>query len=129
MVFPIGYIAGVNAKLPTAPKMHPWRSGIALGRTVRRARERSGLTISELARRAAVGRKFLHELEAGKDTLRADKVLAVLSALGLELSVLPARGKAGADERRWLKQNRGALAAYNEHVEKHGAFSEGLRSF
>ena len=29
----------------------------------------------------------------------------------------------------WLRRNRGALDAYNEHVEKHGVFSEGLRSF
>ncbi|MBI2319059.1 MAG: type II toxin-antitoxin system CcdA family antitoxin [Betaproteobacteria bacterium] len=29
----------------------------------------------------------------------------------------------------WLKRNRAALAAYNEHVDKHGVFSEGLRSF
>ena len=29
----------------------------------------------------------------------------------------------------WLKKNRGALEAYNEHVEKHGVFSDGLRSF
>ncbi len=29
----------------------------------------------------------------------------------------------------WLKKNRAALDAYNEHVEKHGVFSDGLRSF
>jgi antitoxin CcdA len=29
----------------------------------------------------------------------------------------------------WLKKNRGALDAYNDHVEKHGVFSNGLRSF
>jgi len=29
----------------------------------------------------------------------------------------------------WLKRNRAALEAYNEHVEKHGVFSDGLRSF
>jgi antitoxin CcdA len=29
----------------------------------------------------------------------------------------------------WLKKNRAALEAYNEHVEKHGVFSDGLRSF
>ncbi len=29
----------------------------------------------------------------------------------------------------WLKKNRAALQAYNDHVEKHGVFSEGLRSF
>ena len=30
---------------------------------------------------------------------------------------------------RWLAENRGAIAAYNEHVEKHGAFSDGMRTF
>jgi len=29
----------------------------------------------------------------------------------------------------WLRRNRAALDAYNEHVEKHGVFSNGLRSF
>ena len=29
----------------------------------------------------------------------------------------------------WLKRNRAALEAYNEHVEKHGVFSDGQRSF
>jgi antitoxin CcdA len=29
----------------------------------------------------------------------------------------------------WLRQNRAALDAYNEHVEKDGVFSEGLRGF
>ncbi len=110
-----------------AAKAHAWRSGPGLGRAVRRTREDAGLTVSELARRAGVGRKFLHELEGGKETLRADKVFDVLSVLGLELKVLPAGGSAQANA--WLKRNRAALEAYNEHVEKHGMFSEGLRSF
>jgi antitoxin CcdA len=29
----------------------------------------------------------------------------------------------------WLKKHRGALDAYNDYVEKHGVFSNGLRSF
>ncbi len=29
----------------------------------------------------------------------------------------------------WLRKNRAALDAYNEHVEKHGVFSDGMRSF
>jgi len=38
------------------------------------------------------------------------------------------------DEKRlkhaeWLRKYRAALEAYNEHVERHGVFSEGLRSF
>jgi antitoxin CcdA len=30
---------------------------------------------------------------------------------------------------RWLAENRGAIAAYNDHVENHGDFSDGLRTF
>ena len=71
------------------PDIVVWRSGAQLGAAVRAARERMGLTQGQLARRAAVGLKFLYELESGKDTLRADKVLDVLKVLGLELVVAP----------------------------------------
>jgi HTH-type transcriptional regulator/antitoxin HipB len=118
----------MHAKLAAA-KAHAWRNGAGLGRAVRRTRESAGLTISELARQAGVGRKFLHELEAGKETLRADKVFDVLSVLGLEMSVRPARAGGSLQAKAWLKRNRSALDAYNEHVEKHGVFSEGLRAF
>jgi antitoxin CcdA len=30
---------------------------------------------------------------------------------------------------RWREENRDAIAAYNEYVEAHGAFSDGVRSF
>lgn len=30
---------------------------------------------------------------------------------------------------RWLAENREAIAAYNEHVRKHGIWSDGLRGF
>lgn len=30
---------------------------------------------------------------------------------------------------RWLTENKGAIDAHNEHVEKHGAFGDKLRSF
>ena len=30
---------------------------------------------------------------------------------------------------QWLEENRAALDAYNDHVEKQGVFSDGLRSF
>jgi antitoxin CcdA len=32
-------------------------------------------------------------------------------------------------QEEWLQRNRAALEAYNEHVEKDGVFSDGLRSF
>jgi antitoxin CcdA len=30
---------------------------------------------------------------------------------------------------QWLSENRAAMEAYNAHVEQHGVFSDGLRSF
>jgi antitoxin CcdA len=30
---------------------------------------------------------------------------------------------------KWREENRDAIAAYNEHVERHGTFSDGVRSF
>ena len=30
---------------------------------------------------------------------------------------------------QWLAENRAAMAAYNEDVEAHGVFSDGLRAF
>lgn len=53
--------------------------------------------------------------------------------LKLNLSQVLEAGLAEAIRRQegeaWLKKNRAALEAYNEHVEKHGVFSDGLRSF
>ncbi len=31
--------------------------------------------------------------------------------------------------RRWLAENEEAIAAYNDHIEQSGVFSEGLRRF
>ncbi len=30
---------------------------------------------------------------------------------------------------QWLAENRNAIAAYNDHVDKHGAYSDGTRTF
>ena len=53
--------------------------------------------------------------------------------LKLNLSQVLEAGLADAISRQesaeWLRKNRAALEAYNEHVEKHGVFSDGLRSF
>src|SRR4051812_20400015 len=88
-----------------------WRSGVHLGAAVRAARERMGMTQVELARRAGVGLKFLYELESGKDTLRADKVLDVLEVLGLEL-VVTHRGAARTAARAAVLQAREPRARY-----------------
>jgi len=36
---------------------------------------------------------------------------------------------AEARRRKWREDNRESIAAYNEHVEKHGTFSEAIRTF
>ena len=58
-----------------------------LGLLVRARRRALRLNQAELCDLAGVGLAFLYELEHGKDTVRLDKVLAVLVVLGLELHV------------------------------------------
>jgi antitoxin CcdA len=36
---------------------------------------------------------------------------------------------AAAKGERWREENRKAIAVYNEHVDEHGTFSDGVRSF
>lgn len=59
---------------------------------IRRRRLELGLHQDELAALAGVSTRFVHTLEQGKPTLRLDKVLAVLSQLGLDLVLEPGRG-------------------------------------
>ena len=61
------------------------RSPQQLGRALRAARKRLGLTQTQLALAAGVGVRFIVDLEAGKPTLRLENVLRVLHALGAEV--------------------------------------------
>lgn len=58
-----------------------------IGGVVRQARLAQGLRQDQLAAAAGVGVRFLVELERGKPTVRLDKVLAVLDALGCRLHI------------------------------------------
>jgi antitoxin CcdA len=62
-----------------------------------------------------------------------EKLLERARRMKLNLSQVLEAGLAEAIRREeraeWLRRNRAALEAYNEHVEKHGVFSDGLRSF
>ena len=55
--------------------------------SVRAARQSHHLTQAQLAGLSGTGLRFISELERGKPTLALNKVLAVLSALGLRLIV------------------------------------------
>ena len=59
------------------------RSVIDVGALVQRVRRERGLTQVELAEQAGVGRRFLVELEAGKETAQLGKTLRVLAMLGV----------------------------------------------
>ena len=67
--------------------IHPIRiqSSEDLGKAIRRQRKSGGLTLTETAGLTNVGVRFLSELENGKPTVRLDKLLHVLGALGLQL--------------------------------------------
>lgn len=66
-----------------------------IARVVRHARLAQGLRQDQLAAAAGVGLRFLVELERGKPTVRLDKVLAVLNALGCRLDVTPPAAPSG----------------------------------
>lgn len=68
-----------------------------IGAIVRQARLAQRLRQDQLAAAAGVGVRFLVELEGGKPTVQLTKVLAVLDALGLRLSLAPASVPAGSD--------------------------------
>lgn len=58
-----------------------------LAERVRARRKGLDLTQVELAELAGCSPRFLRALEKGKGTVRLDKVLAVLEAVGLELRI------------------------------------------
>ena len=65
---------------------------------IKERRKTLGLTQPELAEKAGVGLRFIREMEAGKATLRLDRVNAVLALFGQELAPVPIDRSRFADE-------------------------------
>jgi HTH-type transcriptional regulator/antitoxin HipB len=65
------------------------RSPEALGRAIRAARTRAGLTQAELAERARANRYAIVVLESGHQTRAIEILFDTLAALDLELVVRP----------------------------------------
>ena len=63
-----------------------------VGVFVAETRRQQGITQLELSLAADVGRRFVVELEEGKETLQAGKLLKVLSVLGIELKLVAPKG-------------------------------------
>jgi HTH-type transcriptional regulator/antitoxin HipB len=65
------------------------RSPEALGRAIRAARERAGMTQAQLAERARANRYAIAVLESGHETRAIELLFDTLAALELELAVRP----------------------------------------
>lgn len=63
-----------------------------IGETVARVRRQQGFTQLELSQAADVGRRFVVELEAGKETIHAGKMLKVMSVLGIDFRLVEPKG-------------------------------------
>jgi antitoxin CcdA len=65
-------------------------------------------------------------------SVRGD-LLAAAREAGVNLSATLERALTEAlaevKRRKWREDNRDAIAAYNEHIDEHGAFSDGVRRF
>ena len=63
-----------------------------LGAFVAKVRKEQGVTQLQLAQAASVGRRFVVELESGKETIHAGKLLKVLETLGVDVTLTAPEG-------------------------------------
>ncbi|MCQ2392699.1 MAG: type II toxin-antitoxin system Y4mF family antitoxin [Kiritimatiellae bacterium] len=63
-----------------------------IGARIRAERKRQGVTQLELSQAADVGRRFVVELENGKETVQVGKMLKVLDILGIDFQLLDTKG-------------------------------------
>ena len=63
-----------------------------IGVAIRNKRKADGLTLADAAGLCGVGYRFMSDLENGKETVQVGKVVKVLTALGLEMTI---------DARKW----------------------------
>lgn len=73
---------GRSARPGRAPDREPAIGAKVIGTFVRERRKANGLTQRDLGLLARVGKRFVVELEAGKPTLRLDRVERVLAVFG-----------------------------------------------
>ncbi len=63
-----------------------------LGAFVARVRKAQGISQLELSQAADVGRRFVVEMENGKETLQSGKMLKVLATLGIGFDLVEPKG-------------------------------------
>lgn len=57
------------------------------GQFVRQARKAQGLTQEDVAGMTNIGRRFISDLEGGKETIHMGKALSICAALGVAVSL------------------------------------------
>lgn len=62
-----------------------------------------------------------------RDLLEAARASRINLSATLEQALIEKRR--AAQDRQWREENRESIAAYNQHIEKYGAFSDDSRSF
>ncbi len=67
--------------------MKTFKTTHSLGQFIRETRKSQGLTQEQLASVSGTGRRFIIDLESGKEGCHLDKTLKVLTMLGLKLYV------------------------------------------
>jgi antitoxin CcdA len=82
---------------------------------------------SPMDRRHRSGAKRATNVSIRVDLLDAARNAGVNLSATLERAL--AEELASLKRARWREENRGAIAAYNEFVDEHGTFSDGVRSF
>lgn len=63
-----------------------------LGRLVKKRRKELAMNQSDLALVSATGRRFISELENGKESCELGRTLRVLASLGIEIIIQPRNG-------------------------------------
>ena len=72
-------------------------------------------------------RKKATNLSIDNDLLARARHLKINLSQAVEAGLVEAIRR--HERAQWLEKNRASLDAYNDHVEKQGVFSDGLRSF
>lgn len=72
-----------------------------VGKYLAEVRKQRGLTQAELAEILGLPRRYVIELEAGKDTRYAQRLFAVFNQLGVEVTLRTDPGAASDQEFQW----------------------------
>jgi y4mF family transcriptional regulator len=92
----------------------------ALSSALRGYRLARGLTQGAVAASAGVSRKFVSDVESGKDTIEVGKLMALISALGLTLDLkLIVADTVGMTDRATATLTRGPAASSAPDLDAH----------